>query len=739
MFLLGIRHHGTGSARRVFERLEELRPDIVLVEGPPEFDTLLKWVKPGELEPPVAMLGYNLANPQQATFYPFAEYSPEWQAIQYANARQIPVRMTDLPLRFTFEQAGQDNDRVAVDKDPMLYLAELDGYDNSEHWWERKFEIHAGTATAAEHFEAVLLAMTTLREAGIPSSLEKENIVREAWMRQMMRDTQREMYHTIVVVCGAWHTPALVDLKGTEKSDKALLKQLPKTKINIGATWVPWTNERLGMQSGYGAGIAAPGWSEHRWRFPESTGMYWLSAVARLFRHKLMDISTAHVMEAQRLAHTLAALRSLPVAGLEEYNEATSTVMCMGDSILLDWVKRDLVVGHGIGKVPDKLPLLPLQADFEANIKKMRLKIDPEPKELRLDLREANDLPKSIFLHQVRALNIRWGDCTTNERSKGTFREIWTLEWAPEMMVDIIAKGPWGNTIQEAATAWLTDRARKATTISELTALIDHAFPGELFGVTNFILQRLDEMAALSTDVPDLMMAVQPFMRAMRYGNVRKTDKTAIENLLSGIIVRVCAGLPLAGYQLDEDAAQKLFNLINLTHAALKNLENADWYSQWCYALRQLDDKSNPLVVGCASRLLFEAGETDEHETAGRFSRALSAGYDPLYAASWIEGFLKGAGVALIYDKTLWNILFQWTETLPEEQFMPLLPILRRTFSQFEPADRRRIGEKAKLGKMEDFETDQEKWVNPGASPEFDEQFASKAVAAVVVLLGRKS
>jgi hypothetical protein len=53
--ILGIRHHGTGSTRRVLERLHELRPDLVLVEGPPEFDTILKWAKPAEMCPPVAM------------------------------------------------------------------------------------------------------------------------------------------------------------------------------------------------------------------------------------------------------------------------------------------------------------------------------------------------------------------------------------------------------------------------------------------------------------------------------------------------------------------------------------------------------------------------------------------------------------------------------------------------------------------------------------------------------------
>jgi beta-lactamase superfamily II metal-dependent hydrolase len=42
--ILGIRHHGPGSASNVKAFLETVKPDIVLVEGPPEADAMLQWV-----------------------------------------------------------------------------------------------------------------------------------------------------------------------------------------------------------------------------------------------------------------------------------------------------------------------------------------------------------------------------------------------------------------------------------------------------------------------------------------------------------------------------------------------------------------------------------------------------------------------------------------------------------------------------------------------------------------------
>ncbi|HEY5834350.1 hypothetical protein, partial [Streptomyces sp.] len=40
LVLLGVRHHGPGSARAVRAALDAYRPQAVLIEGPPEADAL---------------------------------------------------------------------------------------------------------------------------------------------------------------------------------------------------------------------------------------------------------------------------------------------------------------------------------------------------------------------------------------------------------------------------------------------------------------------------------------------------------------------------------------------------------------------------------------------------------------------------------------------------------------------------------------------------------------------------
>lgn len=74
--LLGIRHHGPGSCRNVLNYLQELQPDLILVEGPAEAEALLACVENPQMTPPVALLAYQPDEPQNAVFYPFAEFSP---------------------------------------------------------------------------------------------------------------------------------------------------------------------------------------------------------------------------------------------------------------------------------------------------------------------------------------------------------------------------------------------------------------------------------------------------------------------------------------------------------------------------------------------------------------------------------------------------------------------------------------------------------------------------------------
>ena len=100
--LFGIRHHGPGSAASFVAALDAFRPDIVLLECPADAEAALATATHPELVPPVALLVYNPKQQGQASFLPFAEFSPEWQAVHWCAKHGAHVRCMDLPMSLRF-------------------------------------------------------------------------------------------------------------------------------------------------------------------------------------------------------------------------------------------------------------------------------------------------------------------------------------------------------------------------------------------------------------------------------------------------------------------------------------------------------------------------------------------------------------------------------------------------------------------------------------------------------------
>ena len=701
--ILGIRHHGPGSARRITEFLQHTPPDVLLVEGPPDANALLSYATHSDLQPPVAMLAYRSDDPQQASFYPFATFSPEWQAIRFGLQHNIPVRFMDLPLAHRFamrdpepptppesEPSDIPPEMRSVPEYPLVHLARAAGFEDTELWWEHQFELRLNNQ---DSFAAILKGVTALRET-LPLPEDRENDLREAYMRTLLHEAEQE-FEQVAVVCGAWHAPALVN-RPPRQDDQALLKGLPQCSVDT--TWIPWTYSRLTAASGYGAGILSPGWYHHLWKSaPDARGYRWMTQVAQVFRQHQMDTSTAHVIEAIRLADALASLRGLARAGLQEYNEATNTVLSFGDSSLLDWVHQDLIVGRRIGSVPTEVPAVPLQSDLQNLQRTLRLQPTDERKAVTLDLRKELDRKRSTLLHRLALLEIHWGTPSYTS-GQGTFKEQWNLYWEPEMMVRTIEKGGWGNTVADAATAYVKHLVTQTKDLSAVAQLLEKTIPADLPRAVAALMQTLDALAAVSGDVFQLMRALPPLANISRYGDVRQTDTAMVRQVLDSLVVRIGIGLPNACTALDDDSAAGAFERINEVNDALRLLRQDAYDQSWHVALQALLDhpQVHGTIAGKASRILSEGHVLDEEAIGKRFALALSPAQGTAYSAAWLEGFLAGSGTVLLLDEALWRLLYDWVAQLEDSIFVEVLPILRRSFGTFTKPERRKLGEKAK-------------------------------------------
>ncbi len=740
--LFGIRHHGPGSARSLCKALLALDPDCILIEGPPEGDEMTKLSVHEEMQPPVALLIYSPDDPTAAVYYPFALFSPEWQAITFGISKGIPVRFIDLPqthwqalrkkkrveqAQATTEKTSDTEDgaqkspgaeeyfdvidedpsdqddaddleekyQLEIRKDPLTWLAKAAGHSDGERWWEHMVEQRRDSV---DLFEAIKEAMTTLRSEFPESIIDREiDDLREAHMRQMIRAAQKEGFQRIAVICGAWHTPALND-DISAKQDAALLKGLPKMRVE--ATWIPWTHGRLAFDSGYGAGVNSPGWYHHLWSSTDLVAERWLSHVAQLLRSEDLDASSASVIEATRLAECLAALRDRPLPGLIELSEATKAVLCFGNDVPMRLIHEKLIVGERLGTVPEITPTVPLQRDLQAEQKRLRMPSDAAEKAYDLDLRKENDLDRSRLLHRMRLLDIHWGTAETVRGKSGTFHELWRVKWQPEFSVKLIERGVWGRTIHEAATSFACDLAQKSTELAELTRLLEKTLYAELKTATEFVMQRVEVEAAIAVDVKHLMGALPPLAQIARYGDVRKTDLSSVKHIIDGLVARICVGLPGACSSLNDEAAQSMFDSLINVNSAIALLQNDEHFTAWTDVLRKISESTtmHGLIAGRACRVLLDTRQLTAEESATRFGIALSRAVEPSQAAMWAEGFLKGSGLLLVHNDTLWDVIDSWVTSLTEDHFSEVLPLLRRTFSTFTRPERKQMGQRAASG-----------------------------------------
>ena len=723
--LFGVRHHGPGSARSLRDALAELGPDIVLIEGPPEADGLVELAGDPQMRPPVALLAYVPGQPKTAAFWPFAVFSPEWQAIRYALDAGVPVRFCDLPAAHQLALAGRDAESR---DDPIGDLARAAGYDDPERWWEDVVEHVPGPSSV---FEAIAEAIAVLRaDADEP---DPRDAIREAHMRKTLRKTVRDGYQRIAVVCGAWHVPALQRLPSAA-ADERLLRRLPKAKA-ASLTWIPWTYGRLAYTSGYGAGIRSPGWYDHLF---SSTGQpieRWLAKAAGVLRDEGIPASTVHVIESVRLAQTLAVLRGRPLAGLEEVTEAARAVLCEGSDLLTELVQRRLVVGERLGAVPDATPMVPLQRDLHDRQRSLRLRPEAAPRDYHLDLRKPTDLARSHLLHRLDLLDVPWGvPQESRTQNIGTFRETWQLTWRPEMDLALIEASMWGSTVAAAAAQRARGMASGATALEELAMLVERCLLGDLGDALPEVLAAVRDRAALDSDVTHLMAALPALVRAARYGDVRGTDPGRLSEVAVELITRICAGLPAALASLDEEAERAMRDRVDAVNAATGLLADGPSRARWLATVARLASagRCSPLISGRLTRLLLDAGQLTADDAGIAMSRELSAAAPAAAAAGWAEGFLAGSGLLLVHDDKLLSLTDGWLAGLSPDGFAAVLPALRRTFGGFAPPERRAIGEQA--ARLDGSGRPAVR-VSP-AGDDLDEDRAAIAVRAVVAILG---
>jgi hypothetical protein len=161
------------------------------------------------------------------------------------------------------------------------------------------------------------------------------------------------------------------------------------------------------------------------------------------------------------------------------------------------------------------------------------------------------------------------------------------------------------------------------------------------------------------------------------------------------MLARVVAGLPAAVGGLAPEAAAELRPHLDAVSATI-GLLSEEARSLWLGGIRQVLQRADVpgLLGGRLTRTLLDAGQIETAEARGALGRALSHGPSVIERAAFAEGFLAGSALLLIHDRAILSLVDAWLAELGPDDFLEVLPVLRRALGAYNQPERRALAER---------------------------------------------
>ena len=650
--LVPVRHHSPACALALSALLEEVRPGVVLIEGPAEYTSLLPALQDPATVPPVAVLSLT---DHAASYYPLAEFSPEWVALRWAGRHGARAAFIDRG------PAAPDAGRAVRTLQAEYHLARsttLDalarrlGCRDHDEVWEQLFEDRdTADIRAWRGFFADTLAWSALArlDAGrevldADSTHAREAVMADAVRRHLPQADGGGGEGPVVVVTGAFHTLALLDV--LDNTPEAAWLPEPETGTGAQGWLIRYDFARLDSLRGYGAGMPSPGLWQRAWRArttapgadaapggrrgtkgsrpglggalgagaPSAAGAPGGAAqaagaltgprgfattvvldVVSALRDQGEPLGAAQVLGTVEQALGLAALRGRAWPGRTDLLDALTSCLVKDDSGLsgsLGAAVATVFAASGLGQVPQGTPSPPLVAEVRERLSALRLNLD-DPVEHRVSLDTARR-PRHRERRELLA-RLRFADV-------GLARQVGGA--------DLVAGTGLGQFIEEWAYAWtpLVEAAlvRAAATAPTLEILVLTRLEGYLEGEVG-----AGDLARLLTEV-------------------------AVMGLGEPVVVRVCDALETALAEVSDlaeltDVLHRLTGLVE----GLGRLSLEGAVPRLCLMLGR--------GTAAAARLVGELVGLEDDEAAGAVD-ALIAVRDLLARLTRIAGSGGGAG-----------------------------------------------------------------------------------------------
>jgi hypothetical protein len=703
---LPIRHHSPGCALHVERVLRERRPVAVLVEGPDDAQPQIEWIAHPESEPPLVVL-FSFTDPETEervrVSWPLLRSDPEWVAIRVGSEIGADVRLIDAPARAANTGRPTPGDeRMLAESLYFFRVAQKSRRTTFDGWWEATFESRASSTSSEAFFRGLLLFAWCSRRLGDQVGQESEVVrLREAHFRWHVDEAlARHPEGPIAVVVGASHAVALPDLRGKRtrpKADKTASVLLSATSdravARLGVAWPGWIEARRSSLDG------------------DEAAKRILVEVARQARAGGLAVGTADAVGAVEVARGLAKLRGGGGIAAEDVLDAVLSAFVKGSAdagapVLA--VARRVLEGGDQGHLPEQAGRPPLVEDFFAELRLHRIELGDEAHEVRCDLdKQEKHRAKSAFFHRCALLGIpMFGGLEDGEAFHGpdlverTDLHLSIERWGvqrqdglDDVLLELTDRGP---TVALAARAALEERAEAARSdASELARVLLHAARTRTVELLPPLLAALGDAVARDADLAGLVDALGDLVLLHRYRDALATRGSAeLEALIEATWERATLALPEVRHAADEAALALVERVVALARYALTRPQ-AD-RRLLVEHLEQVarDPDGQPLIRGATHGLLATLGATTPRAIGGELERYLRGPFTQVRrGAAFLEGVLRTSRSTFLASPRLLESVHEVLSRLGEDEFLMVLPDLRRAFAVFVPVEIERIGE----------------------------------------------
>lgn len=710
--VVGIRHHSPACARRVARRIAQWQPQVVLIEGPSDFNPRMAELQLDH-RLPIALYSYAHDGERPAQcWFPFLDFSPEWVALREGHRAGLPLRFVDLP-HWQYRalpgerqhQRGTPRPRYA---EAVARLCQRFGCDGDDALWDHLFE---ATPDGPELDARLHLYFDELR-GNDPGSAQDR--AREAFMAQWVAWAAAR-HERVLLVCGGWHQPCIeAAWPGLDGAHEPVVPQ-PPSGHPAGSHLVPFDQRQVDALGGYGAGMPSPQFYQWVWQHGHAGAAELARArIVERLRAKDVAFSTADLIAFEQSAAGLARLRGhAELLRVDLLDALQASVVKEALDRPPPWSERTLLLadhhpvlreallaltGEGGGALHGDTPRPPLLHDVQRRLDACGLAVRRDAQAVVVDRRRPDDAPRAQLLWQLQVLGVHGVELRETRAPNAArrlpaalrFEEHWRLQQGERWFPDLIEASVHGATLDAAARSALLDRAALAgSDPAKLAACLLDAVRAGLAGIGHDLALQLRRGLAHSHDHGSLADAAQTLAELAHVGYWGDAVAPLFEETLAAVADRLLwllegrdgAGGP-ATVEPDVKAARVFDALLALAPAGLDTAMVLATLARLARSAAR-----PPALRGAALAVVFVHGALgaaaqDEVITITRSMPPRDALGDFLY------GLFSGARALAVESDAIVRAVQAALQSLGDEDFLVALPQLRSAFGWFPARER---------------------------------------------------